>query len=1149
MKSLKFKHILSLALMAVIVVLLLIFFFGGLHAQSLDTNNLTFDLTGYVDYSPYDGTGNYTVEYASEAALNEAIAGLPASSYTKTVDNVTPTYSVTYKLSDTRIVAQNSTYTMFLNEKTTVVSIAVNSQCAPTAETTEAGFTAYTQSTCSTVFRTALESGNSTDMKSNFLLYYIGSNDKLSTIGFNTYSNSVLYNDLLYGTIKRHYQIKFDVENGIEILYEVGDFTVINSFFPEDFARDDMEAYFRGNLTFIINANKVNQNIMEYSDLAYTWSAECAAYLEEKGLATVTPIYEGNVFLDEDGNEIPSRWDLTDILAKDGEDRVLNKLKMEIGVDYNAADVTAEGASPCISNPFTNSYNYGKVFGSYYTLVNTDGAEKDPVTYNTNINLNVQNSSPTFNLKANSTIPLQKLFETMYKADLPGDRNYFYVNTQNIAITEANVGEYPGYEVGQTYVRKIPVLYDENPYDAEPGVEVPMGGYQAKDENGNFLFDEDNKPIQDVFQKEFADLQNDDYGNEVESNSPVFQVAMRFVLTEKGLETTIVNESLREGVGSDYRLDGAYTKYSHDCLLGTIDVLPYFTSNNSLTSQGQIILPDGSGAIMTFNSPKDELGYTAYAKSIYGSDMAFTSKTFKETMANEDMMFAMYGFLDKTSGKGVLAIADQGANQTSIYANFKRADVASTMNIANFKAIFRESETVFAGTAQTPFLKWSNEFIRNDLKYIYQLMQTNDFIDNDGNIQYVTLANKYREYLIEKYQLVPKDLTNDTVVNLSFLGAFEKREITMGFVHNEKHSLTTFKQAREIIEDLQSEGITSLSVGYTAWTQDAMEPEATGSVAASRVLGGNRGFRSLAAFLKENNINFYPEVTVASNKGYDLIFGNLKYTAKSIGSTYAQHRAYVLATNMANSTIEPLTYISPKYYTSLSNRYFASFDRFGVRSAYLSDLGNMRLGDYGTKGSIFAEDGMDYQIAALEYLDEATSSVMMSAPFDYALKYADFAVNVPLESSLLGYYDFSIPFYQLVVSGLFDYAGPAINYDSEHSMEWYLLKALETGSNLNFIISYEDTRTLLETDYTMYYNAYYANWKSNIIYMNEVLNNAKIHYNAILVGHKILQDNVYQVEYSNGAVLIINYNNTTYFDADSGRSVNANTFAIIEEGM
>ena len=150
---------------------------------------------------------------------------------------------------------------------------------------------------------------------------------------------------------------------------------------------------------------------------------------------------------------------------------------------------------------------------------------------------------------------------------------------------------------------------------------------------------------------------------------------------------------------------------------------------------------------------------------------------------------------------------------------------------------------------------------------------------------------------------------------------------------------------------------------------------------------------------------------------------------------------------------------------------------------------------------------------------------------------------------MLGYYDYSIPFYQLVVSGLFDYTGPAVNYDSERSMEWYLLKALETGSNLNFMISYEDTRNLLDTNYTMFYNAYYANWKSRILYMNNVINDAKIHNNAILVGHKILQDNVYQVEYSNGAVLVINYNDTIYYDHVNGFSVRPNWFTIVKEGM
>ncbi|HOH17932.1 MAG TPA: hypothetical protein PK087_01275, partial [Bacilli bacterium] len=344
MKVFKLKNILALSLIVIITVLLLIFFIGGLKAKALALNNLEFDLTGFVDYSPYDRQGNYVVEYDSAAEANAAVAGLPETSYTKVINEASDIYTVTFKLNKERIVAQNNLYTMFLNEDTTIVSVAVNSECTPTAEKTAEGFTNYKKATCKTVFNSAFDSGNSSDMKSNFILYYIGSNDKLSGTGFNTLANSVLYNDLLYGTIKRHYQIKYDVENGIEILYEIGDFTVINSFFPEDFKRTDMEDYFRGNLLFLINAGQVNQNKYEYADLAYTWSQECAAYLEEKGLATVTPVFEGETFVDEDGNPIPSRYNLTNIIAKDEEGRPLNKLKMQAGLDYNATNYGEEGA-------------------------------------------------------------------------------------------------------------------------------------------------------------------------------------------------------------------------------------------------------------------------------------------------------------------------------------------------------------------------------------------------------------------------------------------------------------------------------------------------------------------------------------------------------------------------------------------------------------------------------------------------------------------------------------------------------------------------------------------------------------------------------------------------------------------------------------
>ena len=1143
MKFLKIRHYLILALGAFLSISLLIFFFGGLRAKALDNGNEEFDLTGYINYSVYNDKGNYTVSYTSEAELNEAIKNVDPTRYTKTIDASKNQYTVTFKLSKSLIVAQNSKYTMFLNEDTTIVTVALNSECTPTSQRTEAGFINYSQASCKTVYSTAIENDISREKRSNLLLYYVGSNSKVGPTPFNTYTNSVLYHDLLADTKVRHYQIKFNGD-GIEILYEIGDFTVINSFFPRDFKRTDMEEYFRGNLLFLISTTEGSTNDrFVYSNQAWTWSKECAAYLEEKELATVKEVFGTTPFIDDNGQPIPSRYDLTIVMDEDEEGRPLNRPKAQLGIDYNASNFSEEGASPCTSNPFFNSVMINNMFTSYYSLQSSNGDEKNEIKYNVDYRLDVQDSSPTFNLKVeSSTIPLQNLFNYMYNPYISesGERNYFYM--KDTRINADNLYKYPGYEIGD----RIPVLYDENPYDDIPAVEVPMGGFHARDEDGNYLYDEEGKPIQDIFKKVYADYQNENYKNEVESFSPVFQVAMRFTLTDKGLETLILNDSLKEGKGSSYRgEDGKSTLYSHNCLLGSIDVLPAFTINKSDTSYGQIILPDGSGAVINFNSPKDKLNYTAYAKSIYGNDMAFPYRVTEATINNEKLMFPMYGFLDATNKKGVLAIVERGANQTSIYANFKRSAVESTANVAYFQTRFRESETVYAGTANTPFLKWSKEHINNDLKFVYHFLMENEFVDNEKKIQYVTLAKMYRDYLIDRYEIVPKDYSDNVVLNLNFLGAFEKRELVLGFVRNVDYSLTTFEQAREIIQELMNEGITDYSVAYTSWTSDGMDPKASRHISVARVLGGQRNFKSFNQFLQDNEIKFYPEVRIASAKDYDYSFGNLKYTAKSIGSSYARQFSNVII-GMVTFT-RPDILVSPKYYNSLATNLYKSYNRFGVEGSYIRDVGNFRLADYARKGTIFAENGMDYQVDVLEKLYDDDHYMMLSAPFDYALKYADFAVDIPMQSSLLGYYDHSIPFYQLVVSGLFDYTGPAINFDGQNSINWYLLKSLETGSNLNFLLSYEDTKILLDTDYTMYFNAYYKNWKNNILYLNKMINDAKIHH-GVLTNHKILQDNVFRVEYSNGTVIVINYNNTIYFDSKTGLSVRPNWYTIVQEG-
>ncbi|MDD3349072.1 MAG: DUF5696 domain-containing protein, partial [Bacilli bacterium] len=439
------------------------------------------------------------------------------------------------------------------------------------------------------------------------------------------------------------------------------------------------------------------------------------------------------------------------------------------------------------------------------------------------------------------------------------------------------------------------------------------------------------------------------------------------------------------------------------------------------------------------------------------------------------------------------------------------------------------------------FSKWSIDLYSSDVVYKYHFL-------SEDELDYVNVAQKYREYLVDKYELDENgDKTKEHVVSLNFLGAFEKKKLSLGIVHDADYSLTTFKQALEIVNELNLNGVKNFNVSYTAWTSDAMNVEADNYVKPARVLGGKRDFYELRDYLLEKSFGFYPEISVTRNRGYDYAYGELKYSPKSVGSTYSVVTDFVIATGLADSSRRAGSMVSPRFYHALVTNYLKSYSRFGIDGVYAEDLGNQRIGDYAKKVQIYTEDGTLYQQDALKLIQEELSNIMLKAPYDYAFKYVTAAVNVPLETTLYPSVDYSIPLYQLVVSGLFDYTGDTVNLNNEYAPNWYFLKALETGSNLSFVVSAEDTKILLETPYTEYYNAYYINWKQKIIDLNKKLNESGI-YESRLVSHEYLTDNVVLVGYENGLQLIINFDNETYQDPITGLAIRGNWYMIVEEG-
>ena len=389
------------------------------------------------------------------------------------------------------------------------------------------------------------------------------------------------------------------------------------------------------------------------------------------------------------------------------------------------------------------------------------------------------------------------------------------------------------------------------------------------------------------------------------------------------------------------------------------------------------------------------------------------------------------------------------------------------------------------------------------------------------------MAEAYRDYLCNSGVL--KALTNDDIkadipLYIEVFGALETQQTIATIPVNMMTPLTTFENLLTMYEDLSSEGIRNINFKMTGFANGGMYYTVPSSLNWEGVVGGKDGFKDLVN--KANTINqdaakhigLYPDFDFAyihENTLFDAVV--LQDDAvKTIDNRYTSYRQYS-ATQQAFVSFYQLA-ISPFRYSKFYNELLKNYEQYGLKSMSVGSLGNTLNSDFNEDNPINREDSKDYTKEALATMKNQGYSLMTDGGNAYTWAYVDHILDVDLDSSRYIRSCASVPFIGVVLHGYKQFASTPLN--EEGDINYAILRAIENGAGMYFILSYQNTSELKDDSFlSQYYSIRYDIWKSDVIKYYNTLNGLLkdvqtkvIVDHDFLVGERVLDDDELQAD-------------------------------------
>lgn len=632
-----------------------------------------------------------------------------------------------------------------------------------------------------------------------------------------------------------------------------------------------------------------------------------------------------------------------------------------------------------------------------------------------------------------------------------------------------------------------------------------------------------------------------------EKNVETFGITLEYTLDGDSLIVTVPMDKVR--YPKDVKPQLAYVKGAHSRFQGqvgrsnirdyfepiggdlvtfplySLSVLPFFGAAPKGTD-GYIFVPDGSGAILDITQLNDR----AYRKPVYGEDYVIppttTTTDIVPTVTPYWVHLPVFGF--RRGDSAFFSIIESGAAfayvSGQISGNINNYSCVSSEYILMPFVNVRLATTARSerGGADKSINVYAERLPHEDIRIRYT------FLDSES-ADYVGMARYYQEYLVDRGVLRKSSTDGKIPFFLEIVGSIRKQVPILGVPIYTTVPLTTFQEAKEIVDELTAAGVKDMVVKFSGWLPDGYDHEFPNRVAVDDAVGGSRALKDLYSYLKQQGIELYPSVyfqIISPNAD------NVNMRVEAAKTPTGQWEVSVL---------------SPRRLGTILSSFLKGYSGFGFDCIALDDLGLVLTSDFSPGQMVDRGEAVGIVQGQLERLqNEQNLNLMLSSPNIYALPYAKYVVDMPLESTQYTAITDSVPFLQMVVRGYCTYAGDPLNISD--NMTKQILKSIEVGAYPQFRLFYREPSVVKGTDYAYLYSCYYRDWLTSAAEIYQELEGvlSKV-VDQRIIDHVRLADNVYQTVFENGVSVVVNYGSDKV-EID-GLEVDGVSYIVIEEGQ